>query len=182
MAGRSKINGITIRQEKFCQCVASGTDQSAAYRASYSCANMKPETIRQRAYDLMKNPQISERINEIASPAIEKAVEVARVTRERITIEMACRAFYDPADFIKVKKPDDIAKLPEDVRRSICGWGYDKFGNFILKLADKDRSLRNLGETMAMFTNNVNNHNSDAPDYSNVDDDTLTKMLAEAAK
>ena len=182
MANSNKINGLTLKQEKFCQAIASGIEPSDAYRQVYNAAKMKANTVARTAYELTRKPEIVARIKEIAAPAVEKAVEEAQISRERITKEMACRAFYDPADLIKIKKPEDIATLPEPARRAICGWSYDKFGNFVLKLADKDRSLRNLGETLALFTVNNNNRNSETLDLSGVDDDTLGRMYEEASK
>jgi phage terminase small subunit len=51
--------------------------------------------------------------------------------------------------------PQDIPNLPEEVRRAIVGWGWDKAGNFTLKLADKNAALTNLGRHLGMFTDKV---------------------------
>lgn len=174
--------GLTAKEEIFAQEVASGLELSLAYRKAYAVRTMKPDTVRQRAYELSRKPVVAARIKSIAAPAIEQAVEEAQISRKRITTEMAHRAFYDPADFINVKSPKDIARLSESVRRAICGWSYDKFGNFVIKLADKDKSLRNLGETIALFTVNNNNRNMDTPNLSDIDDETLMKMFSEAGQ
>jgi hypothetical protein len=42
--------------------------------------------------------------------------------------EIQRMAMYDPAQLTDVKSPDDIKKLPEDVRRAIVGWSWDRNG------------------------------------------------------
>jgi len=85
---------ITAQQEKFCQFVISGLNQSDAYRAAYSCGKMKDKTINNRAYELMKNGDVAGRISELRSPVVkklqytlEKAMEEAedalKVSREK---------------------------------------------------------------------------------------------------
>jgi phage terminase small subunit len=106
-----------------------------------------------------KHPDIGRRIitkshvlNAI-NAAKSKCSRNANVTAERVVDELACMAFYDPADMVRipVKKPGDIVNLPEPARRAIVGWSWDKFGNFVLRLASKERSLELLGKHLGMF-------------------------------
>ena len=59
---------LTPKQEKFAQCVASGMNQSAAYRAAYDCDGMGQATINNNAYVLAQNNDISMRIAELQIP------------------------------------------------------------------------------------------------------------------
>ncbi len=59
--------GLTSRQEAFCQAVAEGGTLSAAYRACYSTDNMKPETVHNQASKLVAKPHVGARINQILS-------------------------------------------------------------------------------------------------------------------
>lgn len=97
---------------------------------------------------------------EIAAAIADRRAEIAvkaEVTQERIVAEFARMAFYDPASLASqpMAGPSDIPNLPEEVRRAIVGWGWDRAGNFTLKLADKNAALTNLGRHLGMFTDKV---------------------------
>ena len=63
-AGQGKdSNGLTVKQEIFCQEVAKGSSLSAAYRAAYNSENMKPAIINSEACKLMARPIIAARVN-----------------------------------------------------------------------------------------------------------------------
>ena len=49
----------------------------------------------------------------------------------------------------------DIRDLPEDVRRAIAGWSWDKEGRFTVKLADKSKALDQLGKHLKLFVDRV---------------------------
>jgi hypothetical protein len=64
-AGQGKdANGLTARQEQFCQGVGSqGMSQSDAYRAAYNAQNMTAQNVNNEAYKLMCRPEIISRVN-----------------------------------------------------------------------------------------------------------------------
>ena len=63
-AGQGKdSNGLTAKQEAFCQHVAKGSNLSDAYRAAYDASNMKPNIINNEACKLMARREIAERVN-----------------------------------------------------------------------------------------------------------------------
>jgi len=65
-AGQGKdANGLTVKQEIFCQEVAKGSNLSAAYRVAYDTTNMKPAVVNSEACKLMARPIIAERVNAI---------------------------------------------------------------------------------------------------------------------
>ena len=63
-AGQGKdSNGLTAKQEAFCQEVAKGSNLSAAYRVAYDAQNMKPNIINNEACKLMARRDIADRVN-----------------------------------------------------------------------------------------------------------------------
>jgi hypothetical protein len=63
-AGQGKdSNGLTVKQEVFCQEVAKGSSLSAAYRVAYNSENMKPAIVNSEACKLMARPIIAARVN-----------------------------------------------------------------------------------------------------------------------
>jgi phage terminase small subunit len=116
----------------------------AAIRAGYSAKTADSFSIQ-----LLRKTKVSS--------AIEKA-KAARslkteITAEKVLSELACMAFYDPANLVSIpiEEPGDIKKLPETIRRSIVGWSWDKFGYLVLKLANKERALELIGKHIGMF-------------------------------
>jgi phage terminase small subunit len=120
----------------------------AAIRAGYSA-----DTAHSIGHENLSKPEIVERIAERRAELAAKA----GVTQERIVAEFCRMGFYDPASIAgqPMRGPQDIPSLPEEVRRAIVGWGWDKAGNFTLKLADKNAALTNLGRHLGMFTDKV---------------------------
>lgn len=116
----------------------------AALRAGYS-----PKTAYSQGQRLLKHVEVAASLGQKAAKLMNKL----DVTVERILQERARMAFYDPADIAgqRIVKPADIAALPEDARRAIVGWGYDKKGKFTLKLADKNSSLTALEKHLNMY-------------------------------
>lgn len=56
---------LTPKQEKFCQKYIETGNASEAYRQSYDCKNMKPESVNRLAKDLLDNIKITSRLNEL---------------------------------------------------------------------------------------------------------------------
>ncbi len=112
--------------------------------------------------------RLLKRVNVAAAVQIERdklAAQLAArfaITKERVLEELAAMAFYDAADLVLVdpqdpeqvqdiRSPVDIRRLPERIRRCIVGWSWDRHGNFVLKLANKQGSLELIGRHLAMF-------------------------------
>ena len=65
---------ITSQQELFAQTIASGENQSDAYRHAYKVGvNTKPESVNKAASKLMTYPHIRSRVEELKKPIIEAA-------------------------------------------------------------------------------------------------------------
>ena len=59
------MSKLTPKQEKFCRLYIELGDASEAYRQSYHCSKMKPETINVKASELLKNGKIAVRVQEL---------------------------------------------------------------------------------------------------------------------
>ncbi len=64
---------LTAKQEAFCQAVASGMNQSDAYRSAYDAENMKPETVQSKACLLMAEGKIRARVDSLKQSLSEKS-------------------------------------------------------------------------------------------------------------
>jgi len=64
---------LTQKQESFCYAYIESGNASEAYRRCYNAGNMKPETINRMAKDVMDNPKIAARIEELRAPIRERA-------------------------------------------------------------------------------------------------------------
>ncbi len=66
--------GLSPQRERFAQAVASGLNQSDAYRAAYKVrAGTKPNSINVAASQLMANHNVAIRVAELRAPAAKKA-------------------------------------------------------------------------------------------------------------
>ena len=63
---------LTSKQEKFCQAIVRGLNQSEAYREAYDAENMAPETVNQRAYEMMGRGDITARVRELREPVLDE--------------------------------------------------------------------------------------------------------------
>lgn len=92
-AGQGKdLNGLTSRQEQFCQGVGTHLlSQSDAYRAAYNAENMTSDNINNEAYKLMRRPEVISRVNALIEIRMAKTShDSARIKQhviERLWIE-----------------------------------------------------------------------------------------------
>lgn len=117
----------------------------AAIRAGYSA-----KTANEQGARLLANVSIRRAVNESTKRQIERLEWDAK----RTLLEITRMANVDPKIYEGVTCPADVARLPEDARRAIVGWGWDRNGNFTLKFA-KERSLEMLGRHFKLFTDVV---------------------------
>lgn len=85
------MGGYTVKKDKFARLVVELGDQSDAYRGAYNAKNMKPETVRKRAYELMKDGYVAGQIAELQA----EAAKAHRCTVESLLIKLD--AAYDTA-------------------------------------------------------------------------------------
>lgn len=123
----------------------------AAIRAGYS-----EKTAGATGNENLQKPEIADAVRQ----AMEERGERTEITADRVLVEIERLALYDPKDFLDVTGPKDIALLPEDVRRAITGWKWDRQGNFIITFA-KEAALQMLGRHHKLFTDKVDVSNPD---------------------
>ena len=74
-------NGLTPKQEKFCQCIVSGMSGKDSYIAAYDCNNER--VARNEAPKLLQRDDVSKRIQEMSIPLQNHAVNTAISEREK---------------------------------------------------------------------------------------------------
>lgn len=140
---------LTARQQRFVdEMLVDANATQSAIRAGFST-----KTAKQQGARLLTNVDVAAAIAERQAKRLNKL----EVKAERVVSEMAAGAFYDAADLVAqaITCPADIAKLPEQVRRAIVGWSWDRRGNFVLKLADKSRALDMLARHLGMYRDQI---------------------------
>lgn len=65
---------LTEKQDAFAKAIASGSNQSDAYRAAYNAEKMKPETVWSNASRLLNDSKVSARIAELKAELAKKAL------------------------------------------------------------------------------------------------------------
>ena len=137
--------GLTAKQRAFVdEYLVDLNATQAALRAGYSA-----KSAHRTGAENMQKPGIVAAIG----ARMEARQQRTEVTADRVVRELSRMALYDPADIVRqhVTKPEDIAELPEDVRRAIIGWSWDRHGNFVLKLSPKTPSLDLLARHLGML-------------------------------
>ncbi len=64
---------LTAKQEKFCQAIVAGNNQSEAYRTAYDVSGSTPKSVNENASKLMTNTKVISRVEELRGPVVEKA-------------------------------------------------------------------------------------------------------------
>lgn len=149
MADARPVKELTPKQAQFVrEYLIDRNATQAAIRCGYSA-----KSAYSTGDELLKKPEIAKAVQE----AMDKRAERTEITADRVLREIACLALYDPSELVQqpCTKPEDIALLPEHVRRAIIGWSWDKMGNFVLKLSPKVPALDQLGRHLKLFTDKV---------------------------
>lgn len=106
----------------------------------------KKKSWKELGYQMAQRPHVKAAIEE----GLKRQFEKLEATALDVKREIARMAMFDPAHVTGVTCPEDIARLPEDVRRAIVGWSWDRQGNFTVKLA-KEGALEMLGRHHGLF-------------------------------
>jgi phage terminase small subunit len=175
---------LTLKQEAFVHAYLETGNASEAYRRAYNASKMKPETIRVKAAELLRNGNVSVRLDEIQSKVKRMAEDRYLVTEDRVIAELAKLAFANMGDYIKVDEDAanvsldfsaiDTAKFAaigeiviEDIETGARTGKRTKF-----KLLDKRGALVDLGRHLGMF--------KDRLDVNLTGGDGMSGMLAAA--
>ena len=141
-------NGLTIKQEKFCNVYMETGNASEAYRQSYSCGNMKPETINRRAKDMTEHSKIEARLLLLK----EKLQEVSNVKKERLLYELEAITTSKITDYVefdgfKVRFKSFDALTDQQVR-AIESIKQNEKGEIELKLHGKSWSTDRIAKLL----------------------------------
>jgi phage terminase small subunit len=156
--------GLTIKQERFAQKYIELGNASEAYRQSYDAENMAPETVHNEAHILLKNPEVSARVERLEELRLKRHA----VTADRVIVEMAKiafsdirKAFDDEGNFKPIHELDDetaAAVAGIEVDELFEGFGKDReqVGNTRkIKIADKKAALDSLFKHLGLFTDKL---------------------------
>lgn len=88
---------LTVKQEMFCNLYMETGNATEAYRQAYDCGNMKYDTIKRKAAELMENGNISATIDEKRSELNERS----DIRKQEILEELKSIAFADIADYVE---------------------------------------------------------------------------------
>lgn len=139
---------LTPKQQAFVREYLIDLNATQAYlRAGFK---VKPTSARVQACRLLANPNIASAIE----TAMQERGRRVEATADDVLREITRLAMFDPATFKDVKSPQDVAALPEDARRAIVGWSWDRQGNFTIKLV-KESALEMLGRHHGLFKERV---------------------------
>jgi phage terminase small subunit len=115
---------LTPKQEKFCQEYVTTNSKTAAYRAAYNTANMKDETVNNKAYQLSNRDDIRARISQLK----EKDAKKYEITKDFIVKELLWvienAKYSEKIDFNAINKASDTLNkmfghnAPEKVEHS----------------------------------------------------------------
>ena len=170
---------LTAKQQRFVEEYLIDLNATqAAIRAGYS---------EKSAQDIGAQLLGKTHVRDAIDAAKTKRANKLEITAERVLTEMARMAYYDPLDLIEIARdalPDEIADgvelsddgkvitglrsardikyLPEDIRRAIVGWGYDRNQNFTIKLADKGKALDQLARHLSLYNDKLEVNGLDA--------------------
>ncbi|WP_313250777.1 terminase small subunit [Stenotrophomonas sp.] len=121
--------GLTPKQEAFCQRYLESGNASEAYRQCYSAEKAKPETINRSAKELLDNPKIAARLEELRGVALaahgvtiaslvaelEEARQVAKKREQGAAMVQATMGKAKLAGLDDGEKGDDDAPPPAAV-------------------------------------------------------------------
>ena len=86
---------LTPKQETFCLAYIEEGCASAAYRQAYNAERMKPETVNRSAKELLDNPKITARIQEL---------QEAHQSRHNVTVDSLTKELEDARDLATQNK------------------------------------------------------------------------------
>lgn len=145
-----KTKGLTDTDSRFVSEYLVDLCQWKAMMRAHGSTDPQEKNWRQLGYQAMAKPQVRAAV-EVALAEQFKKLDATALDVKR---EIARMAMFDPAHVTGVTCPEDIALLPEDVRRAIVGWSWDRNGNFTVKLA-KESALEMLGRHHGLFKDRV---------------------------
>ncbi|WP_281950265.1 terminase small subunit [Nitrosophilus kaiyonis] len=107
---------LTQKQEKFCLEYVKTGNASEAYRKAYNTKKMKPESVNNKAYELLKKVEITARVEELRQKAEDEAIMSAQELM-RFYTEVIRHDEVEMKD--RLKAADQLSKLRGDYTQKI---------------------------------------------------------------
>lgn len=175
-------NGLTPKQEKFATVYIETGNASEAYRQSYDASAMNDNTVGKAAHELLKNPKVAGRIEELRAEHRERH----KVTVDRIVEEFSHVAFADAGDFYDWG-PDGVTVKPKEQltdaqRRAVAVVEQtvtEAGGTIRVKLHNKVDALEKLARHLGMFKD-VHEHSG--PDGGPIQIARIERVIIDPAK
>jgi hypothetical protein len=143
---------LTEKQEAFAKALASGMDQSDAYRAAYNAENMKNETIWNKASEMLKGDlgvRVRARVDELKAAVKQQSLKEFAWTRE-MSVKALVGVYKEGTPAIKiqaVKELNNMHGFNAPTKQEISGPN----GGPIETKTTKDMSDEELEAAMAQF-------------------------------
>jgi phage terminase small subunit len=140
---------LTPKQEAFALAYIKLQNSSAAYRAAYDTAKMKPKTVNEAASRLLMNSKVAARIAELTAPAI----LAAGLSVERTLREIARVAYADPRRLFRADGSFiPIVELDEDAAGMIAAIEVDEEGRTTrVRMWDKNQALEKALRYLGLY-------------------------------
>lgn len=144
---KNKPQRLTEKQERFCHhYLDTEGNASEAYRMAYDTSKMQPSTVHYSAWELMNNPKITQRIDELRAERREASQEQRKEVESRlidiISADPSELYYTDPTTGqAKIRQPWQLSKKMRHAVKSIRGKGE----NVSYELHGKIDAARLLG-------------------------------------
>jgi phage terminase small subunit len=140
-----KPGTLTAKEAMFVAAyLAEGQETRGNAARSAIAAGYSARSAHKTSSDMLKRPSIAAAI----AAARVRVLERAEIKAADVIAEVRRLAMFDPADLLDVKSPEELAALPEEVRRAVVGWKWDREGRFVMQLAKQgalDMLCRHFG-------------------------------------
>jgi phage terminase small subunit len=185
MARPSERNefGLSSMEERFCrEYVYNGGAQTEAYLKVHERAKYwKNTTVRTRAYELMQQARIKDRIATLEAERLARIEKKHEINDDRITQEYARIAFFD---IRRVFNPDGTLKGPHELEDDVAaallslevdiqelgkGENSARVITAKVKAINKIDALRDLGKHIGYFAKDNEQQKPETINYNNVE-------------
>lgn len=143
--GRSTSGrGLTPKQEKFCQLYIELGNASEAYRQSYDCQDMKPESINRLAKKELDKIKIRSRVD---------VLQQEHRQRHNLTIDNIIADLQEVRDICMGRKSVVLTDVVKNTQEGTLN-AIDS-PMFVFEPTSANKALELLGKHLGMFTNKV---------------------------
>jgi phage terminase small subunit len=148
------MSELTPKQEAFCLAYQETGVAATAYRKAYASASMSPASIHREAHELLKNPKITARLQELQARQLQKHDD----KQKRWLEEIERISYMDPGDFfewgpdgVTLKSGDALTPEQRRMVKSASETITQHGGTKRLQLVDRMAALEMLGRALGTF-------------------------------